>query len=1396
MKQNIPPFVNLDTNKHDRAKQELEDKSFTKINNINFIDYNNEEVINELYIGERNTENITINKLAYLDGIQENKVIRKDLFATLKDYRDISLYSNDETNEGIKIRMQREFLLGENPRLYIGNAITQILKNVEKEFVLDEKTQKFFTDATHEDERKELIFQLQKKQDKANLKLIKAFNTCDTLLQVLAQAEAHNQDASSFKNTVETLLDSRIHEVFKKELMSDDVLNDEAKKDIYNKIKFFDFENLNNLSEDDYKKNRKLLNNNICKVLTPFLNKEEIKISPKSKDDFQNILKELNNNIFSPLNIEAKDDIYKLIVNFDLKNINNYSKEEYRESRENLSSDIYKIFTPFVDKEKYLSDKEFKNIVEQEIENIIDNLSEVNKFENALRQQEIKIILEAENIIDNLSEIKKVNTDINKYTTFVSQLNSKVKMTNNFTSLYQEFNDCYGIYAKLQNINDSINSISDKNKEEIEKLKDKYFVDSESELIGKLELEKELLLRNGNSKLSSIRNIFIYENIDNVNFIQDENVKKSLKKFIDSNDFDFNSTVSEWYKHNVGSHYLSGVVNNNINNIFNSNQSEYQYSNQEKAEITQIVSKNISKMIQDNVKELKKEDGTFNASVANSIFNNFHKKNYEDIINNFIIKPKENDNSFIKDFKEDLSKAPKPNFKFNIDKSLQDNIIDVMNFNNLTENIQIKSTIGDSDEIEKIANQTINNSGLKDFAREIHDFEMNIDNARNGELKKDLPLDEHIRNLATKKYDNLANSLLSHRVNKLLFSQQTFNDFSLCVKGASVKKTSMETKLGTLDGCVQKYTQKIEQDSKELLSKVVQSQQGLGALNPFAGFMEIVAIYKQIEAKKIKKRTEQIIAQINTIAIEVGSATTDLERRARVYMVHAEDNANVYMTAVHDKEKHMLSSEFKQEYMAKAIVDAIDYESLSKYGFDYESFVKDTENLIDNNLKMSNIVLNGLKDLDNESFKSSLNTSKEILEEQGIDLNDINSYKDLENLQLNDNVLDKIAKKSSLDIKIESLSANLKLKDKKRKTIYKSDITTEQVRRLDAIQKKIVEFELNNENKSLQEIIRDIRINPDNAIFNKFNNNIKYSEDDISKYLLKEWLDENQIGYEEFENTISKGYLDIENDKNKLILKAVIENLEEQKEFLNKQEKSLIDKKQEFAELQNKFKHYDSYSKELGEDKDFIRYQKLQNEIAEIESSFSVHIRPEDRIQKTIDEVKSLFTSDKKPLEKRNILGNAINILSRSGHSVENIQSLKNCLSADTEYSKDNTSGDKSIIGFALGKKGYHLKINKESKESKIRYQNDSLKKYFEKLDYRSDSELLKGTDEENSITSLETWSNTLDSANDTLHNNQSISNTNRDIETVRETIQKSNNLYKQKSNTEYFVNKVKNIFN
>lgn len=1279
----MPPFVNLDTSKHDMSNNELDDKTFTKVDNFDFIDYNNEDVVNELYLGDRYSENVGINKLAYLDAVSKDKIIRKDLFATQRDYRDISLYSNDETNEGIKIKMQKEFLLGDNPRIHISKAISKILNNVNKEFVLDEATKKKFTEAQFEDERKELIFQLQKKQDSSNLKLIKAFSTCDTLLQILAQANRHIKESNTFKTTTETIMDNKIHDIFKREVGESEEINFKLKQDIYNVVSQFDFDNLDTLSEEDKLAQREELHHRVSNLIGKTIRKD--------------------------------------------------------------------------------------------IDFITNNTEE--KISQAMKEEDDRIAYAVNGLINGLGEIKQLNTNINKYSHFTSKLNSKIKMTHNFTSLYQDFNDCYGIHKKLENLEKSISAVNEKNKDKIEKLKDKYLVNNDKDLISKLELEKELLLRNGNAKLSGIKNIFTHENINNIKFIQDVNVKKALQSFINEKDFDFNKTVSKWSSINLGSHYLSGIVNSNMKDIFESDSDIYSYSSQEKADITKIVSKNISKMIEDNIKELKKEDGSFTSSVANSIYNNFQKNNHEDIINNFILKPNDNDSSIIKDFKEELEKSPKPKLKSTIDKSLQDNIVDVMNFNNLTENMQIKSTIGDNDEIEKIANQTISNNGLRDFAKDIHDNDMNIDNGRNSEIKKDLPLDEHIRNLATKKYDNLANSLLSNTFNKLVLSHQAHNDFSLCVTGASIKKTSMETKLSTLDGCVQKYTQKIEQDSKELLSKVIQSQQGIGALNPFAGLMEIVALYGQIEAKKVKKRTEQIIREINKVAIEIGSATSDLERRARVYMVHGQDNANIYMTAVHDKEKHGLSSEFKQEYMASAIADTVEYESLNKYNFDYESFDKDTNELIDNNIRMGNIVLNGLKGMSSVEIKKALEDSKDILADNGIDIDKVNSHEDLKGLD--DYTLSNISQKSNIDIKIEALSGNLKLKDKTRKVIYKSDITSEQVRRLDAIQKKIVEFELKGEGVSLQELIKDIKNNPDKAIFNKFNNSNSYTDDEISKHLLKEWLDENQIGYDDFENTIQKDYLDIENNKNKLILKAVIENLEEQKQFLHNQETTLIEKKQEFALLHNKFKHLDSYSKELSEDKEYLKYQKLQNEISELESSFSIHIRPEERIQKTIDEVKTIFSADKSSLEKRNILGNAINILSRSGHSVENIQLLKNCLSADTDYFKDVASGDKSIIGFAMGKKGYKLKINKEAKESQVRYQNESLKRYFEKLDYRSDRELLEGTDEQNSITSLETWSNTIKSSNDVLHNNQSISSANRDMETIRETIQKSNNLYK-----------------
>lgn len=52
----MPPFVNLDTSKHDMSNNELDNKTFTKVDNFDFIDYNNEDVINELYLGDRYSE--------------------------------------------------------------------------------------------------------------------------------------------------------------------------------------------------------------------------------------------------------------------------------------------------------------------------------------------------------------------------------------------------------------------------------------------------------------------------------------------------------------------------------------------------------------------------------------------------------------------------------------------------------------------------------------------------------------------------------------------------------------------------------------------------------------------------------------------------------------------------------------------------------------------------------------------------------------------------------------------------------------------------------------------------------------------------------------------------------------------------------------------------------------------------------------------------------------------------------------------------------------------------------------------------------------------------------------------------------------------------------------------
>lgn len=63
------------------------------------------------------------------------------------------------------------------------------------------------------------------------------------------------------------------------------------------------------------------------------------------------------------------------------------------------------------------------------------------KISQAMKEEDDRIAYAVNGLINGLGEIKQLNTNINKYSHFTSKLNSKIKMTHNFTSLYQDFND-------------------------------------------------------------------------------------------------------------------------------------------------------------------------------------------------------------------------------------------------------------------------------------------------------------------------------------------------------------------------------------------------------------------------------------------------------------------------------------------------------------------------------------------------------------------------------------------------------------------------------------------------------------------------------------------------------------------------------------------------------------------------------------------------------------------------------------------------------------------------------------------------------------------------------------------------------------------------------------------
>ncbi|KAB7891271.1 hypothetical protein [Poseidonibacter ostreae] len=1213
-------------NQDDPNADLLKTKGYTNIKNVLFSDYNEDSAINEMYHNDKLVGH-TNSFLSFTNNYNNSKeFIREDLYAKTASHKDSNVFNNSFTNDGVKLYQEKEFL--KNPREAIGKAIKSILDEVSKEYDITEDDKAMFSsfgdDAKKSREnRNNAIFQLQKKEDYANKKLIGGLETCNDLLTLLSQVETGSKN--SFSQKTKEILDNKIDEAFKKEFIEDSFIPKEARQDIYRRVEAVDLDKIESL-EDKKKEEAKIINH-INEVLTPYY------------------IENAERN-----NITYTDDI---------------------------KSDI------------------------------------------------------AGSLMRNVKDVSDLNSSINKYSSLTLELNTKVKMNKDFTSLYSLHTN----YSKLS---------KDRNNESVDSTINDYKINKSLEELRQYVIANQDIVKNvlGNSRYADENRAEI-EDFNNKLLNRD-----SFNELLKSDSIEEGKNKDKVVS-NFISHYLTQSLHDNVDSILEENRDSFTASERQK--IKTVTSSNIHEMAKEYSNAIGKEDGSFTARVSGEIYNNFQKKNFQNVVLDIVLDSDRKDSNNKKELKNDLGNfvANSKGSEFDFAKKNYDSekIAEVMNFNNLNSNDKINKNIS-SEEAGKIARQTFKDSGLRDFAKDIRNTKISED--KNPKAKKDVPLQENLRNVSTSKYQNMSDSIVQSSLTRMLFSKKTFSEFKGCVSASSIQKTSMDTKLSGLDKCVTKLTTDMEQDAKNLVQLATQAVQGIGALNPLVSLFEIFAKIREKMVEGLKSDLERITEEVNKIALEAGSAHTELERRARINLLEAKEDGDVNFTAVHESERNVLASEIKQEFICDSIVENSIIEDFFKdktkeqiNEFIQESFT---------DLNISKMTTEQKQSIDNQDFADVLTD----LDVENEELKDVQNYSEF--LAKNPSKEDLEKLNISLDDALDLSKFNFENSVEKTETEEKSDMLIRSIEKIDLFQAKIAELKYANDGELKP--LSEYRL---------------FQDDNIEQELLSKWAIENDVTQDVFDDYISRDFEELDKEKLKLSFESIRTGLEIQKEDLIRKEEELIQLKEEAKELDAKFGTHNEVPefKNESEQKEFDSYMLLKSEITNLEGILDSEIRPRERIENTIKEVENILKQDMSSIEKRNVLSHAVNVLSSNDSTFLNIEALEKYASLAVDFISDPNK-EIDLLGIALDEKAYALKVNLETRTNSARYDSEKHREYLEKVDYESDLDLMNNTKESTFVTSLQSWTDVIKDVAESISSNNTVSDANRDIQARSETLSNS----------------------
>lgn len=740
---------------------------------------------------------------------------------------------------------------------------------------------------------------------------------------------------------------------------------------------------------------------------------------------------------------------------------------------------------------------------------------------------------------------------------------------------------------------------------------------------------------------------------------------------------------------------------------------ELQNSKDENKKIT--FTKEEKKIIQSNLIELSRriaegKEGRikkpFGWGEIVSVYDDFQEKNILNVTKNRIKNTKGVDSAITESIIRaiDTQLKGKTRTSYMPTDDLKDDIVDIMNFEYISNNQHIQNAI-ETDEIESTVKQSIRSnkesSVLQNIAKDVFLKKKRYSEAK----KKDMSHDERIREVAGHYYSNYASSLMRNSIIGLASKRETFQNFSSCVKGASVMQRNMDTKLSNVSNCLKEFKNSLKKDSEEFQRIISASSQGVGALNPFMHIAQVVALSRTLMAEKIESNMREIANSINGISREVATAETEIERRARNTILMARADNNINIQSVHNSEKNKLEDKLKQEYITREIVDfkeagtkfsdANPIEILEEYEIPY---------LPDDIAIDRDTLRNATKIFDGKYKEKDLSNNKYF------DL-------DTENKSKNENYEETAQEKSS---------------KQEKPTAYNTAMIEQAILKMDVIQKKMTEMKLASGNEySHDDFLNGTTSNEVTAknfgfVLNSEDEKKELGLESWESKEMRDWMEKNNISKKLLEKSLEKGYSGIEEEKLALSYSLIVKSLEEMKDKSGN-EAETIRPKSKINDIINEIK--DVFSKDNNTVSKLQKRNILSSAVSMLHSSSNHKRAIEVMFNTSSIETESVESRDNNEIS---ILG----VADREKAYILKVHKEQKILEANEEVLREKLSSESD---------------NASKKEIEKMFYREG----FEDLSYRADVELLKNTKMSGSETSFSNWSDLLANSTDyTTYNN------------------------------------------